>query len=303
MIREVKDMLLATVLLTSVMMSACAAPRAGSITETVQRDDFKERDEINQTYQLAPGARVEVSSIRGGVEIVNADTATAEVQIIRTARTRADLEYHKIEVEQAGNSLVVRGVQEPDQRRAQKIQVNHRVILKLPRHIDLTVGSLSGSLKAGDVDGQTHVSSISGSANVGNVGGKLQVSSISGSLEVGNVGADARVSSISGNLRLGQVNGSLDVSSVSGALNATLVSLSPQGIHIKSVSGSVEIAFKSEVNADFSAEHISGEVHLDVANVTRDSEVKSPDVRARIGAGGTPITISSVSGNIRLTRS
>jgi DUF4097 and DUF4098 domain-containing protein YvlB len=111
------------------------------------------------------------------------------------------------------------------------------------------------------------------------------------------------VNSISGNLRLGQVNGSLDVSSVSGAVNATLVSLSPQGIHITSVSGSVEIGFKSEVNADFNAEHVSGQVYLDVPNVTRDSDEKSSNVRARIGAGGTPITISSVSGNIRLTRS
>lgn len=295
--------MIATALLTSMMMLACGAPRAGFTTETAQKGDFQERDEINRTYQLVPGARVEVSSIRGPVEIVNADTATAEVRIIRTARTRADLEYHKIEVEQASNSLVVRGVQEPEPRRRQNIQVNHQVILKLPRRIDLSVNSVSGTLKVGDVDGQTHVSSISGSANIGNVGGKLQVSSVSGSLEVGNVGAEARVTSISGNLRLGKVSGSLDVLSVSGALNATLVSLSPQGIHIKSVSGSVEIGFKSEVNADFNAEHVSGQVYLDVPNVTRDSEAKSPNVRARIGTGGTPITISSVSGNIRLTRS
>ena len=292
----------ATVLLMSMMMLACGGPQAGFTTETAQRE-FQERDEFNQTYQLAPGTRVEVSSIRGRVEISNTDTTTAEVQIIRTARTRADLEYHKIEVEQAGNSLVVRGVQEPEDRRGQNIQVNQQVILKLPRRIDLAVSSVSGSLKAGDVDGQTHVSSISGSAKVGNVGGKLQVTSVSGSLDVGNVGADARVTSISGNVRLGQVNGSLDVTSVSGGLNTTLVSLSPQGIHIKSVSGSVEIGFKSEINADFNAENVSGEVYLDVPNVTRDSEAKSPNVRARIGTGGTPITITSVSGNIRLTRS
>ena len=292
-----------TALLMSVMMLACGTPRAGVTSETTQRSDFQERDEINQTYQLAPGTRVEVSSIRGSVEIVNGDTATAEVKIIRTARSRADLEYHKIEVEQTGNSLVVRGVQEPEQHRRQNIQVDHKVILKLPRSVDLSVSSVSGSLKVGDVDGQMYVSSISGSANIGNVGGKLQVSSISGRLEVGNVGADARVTSISGNLGLGQVNGSLDVSSVSGGLDATLVSLSPQGIHIKSVSGSVKIGFKSEVNADFNAEHVSGEVYLDVPNVIRESEEKSSNVRARIGAGGTPITISSVSGNIRLTRS
>jgi len=296
MIREVKNMFV-TALLTSLMMLACGAP------DTAQRSDFKERDEINQTYQLPAGARVEVSSIRGPVEITTGDTATAEVRIIRSARTRADLEYHKIEVEQSGNSLVVRGLQEPEQRRHQNIQVNHHVILKLPRRVDLAVSSISGSIKVGDIDGQSNVSSISGSAEFGNVGGKLRVSSISGSLEIGNVGADARVTSISGNVGLGQVTGSLDVSSVSGGLNATLVSLSAEGIHIRSVSGSVEIGFKSDVNADFEANHVSGQVHLDVPNVTRDSEENSSNVRARIGTGGTPITISSVSGNIRLTRS
>jgi DUF4097 and DUF4098 domain-containing protein YvlB len=286
-----------TALLTSVMVLACGAP------ERAQNSDFKERDEFNQTYQLPAGARVEVSSIRGPVEITTGDSATAEVRIIRSARMRADLEYHKIEVEQSGNSLVVRGIQEPEQRRHQNIQVDHHVILKLPRRIDLAVSSVSGWIKVGDIDGQTNVSSISGSARFGDVGGKLQVTSISGSLKLGNVGADARVTSISGSVDLGQVTGSLEVTSVSGGLNATLVSLSPEGIHIKSISGSVEIGFKSDVNADFSAEHVSGQVSLDMPNVTRDSEEKSSSVRARIGAGGTPITISSVSGNIRLTRS
>jgi DUF4097 and DUF4098 domain-containing protein YvlB len=284
------------------MLLACGTPSAGFTTETTQNRDFKERDEVNQTYELTPGARVEVSSIRGPVEIFTADTTTAEVKIIRTAGTRADLDYHKIEVQLAGNSLVVRGVQE-NGGRGEKIYVNHHVVLKLPRRIDLSVKSISGWIKVGNVDGQTHVRSISGSADIGNVGDRLQVSSVSGSLEVANVGAEARVNSISGDLRLGQVSGSLEVSGVSGGVKATLVSLSPQGIHIKSVSGSIEIGFKSEVNADFNAESVSGQVYLDVPNVTRDSEIKPPNVRARIGAGGTPITIFSVSGNIRLTRS
>lgn len=292
--------MIVTALLTCLMMLVSGAPVT---TATVQRRDFKERDEINRTFQLAPGARVEVSSIRGPVEITTGDSATAEVQIIRSARTREDLEYHKIEVEQTSNGLVVRGVQEPEQRQRENIQVNHQVILKLPRRIDLTVSSVSGSLKVGDIDGETRVNSISGSGNIGNTGGKLQVSSISGSLDVGNVGGDAKVNSISGNLGLGQVNGSLDVSSVSGGLHATLLSLSPQGIHIRSVSGSIEIGFKSEVNADFNAESVSGEVYLNVPNVIRESEENSSHVRARIGGGGTPISITSVSGNIRLTQS
>ena len=103
-----------TALLTCVMMLGSVAPRAGTMT-TGQRD-FKERDEFKQTYQLPQGARVEISSIRGSVKITNSDSATAEVRVIRTARNRADLEYHKIEVAQTGNTLVVRGVQDPRER-------------------------------------------------------------------------------------------------------------------------------------------------------------------------------------------
>jgi hypothetical protein len=289
-------------LLLGLFVFACGTPATESAPETAQRHNFREREEINQKYQLAHGARVEVSSIRGHVDILNSDSGMAEVQIIRTARTRADLEYHKIEIEHSGNSLVVRGVQEGEERRERNIQVDHQVILKVPRAIDLKVSSVSGHLKVGDVDGETRVHSISGHANIGNLGGKLQVTSISGNLDVGDINADARINSISGNVRLNQVNGSVDVTSVSGTLNAKLLSLSPQGIHIKSISGSVEIGFKSDVNADFSADSISGQVYLDVPNVMRDSEVREPNVRARIGAGGTPIEISSVSGNIRLTR-
>jgi hypothetical protein len=297
----VKDMIKA--LLLSLMMLACGGPLAGYAPETAQNPDFREREEINQKYTLAPGARVEVSSIRGHVQVLNSDSGMAEVQIIRTARTRADLEYHKVEVEHSGNSLVVRGVQEPEARQRQNIRVDHQVILKVPRSVELKVSSVSGHLKVGDIDGETRVTSISGDASIGNVGGKLNVRSISGSLTVGDINADARVNSISGNVRLSQVNGSIDVTSVSGTLSAKLVSLSPQGIHIRSISGSVEIGFKRDVNADFSAVSISGQVHLDVPNVVRDNETNSSTVRARIGAGGTPIEITSVSGNIRLTRS
>lgn len=294
--------MIAKVLFTSMMMLTCAAPAAFN-TATAQRRDFTERDEINQTYQLPRGARVEISSIRGPVQIVTSNTATAEVQIIRSARTRDDLQYHKIEVAQVGDGLVVRGLQEPEDRRRQNIQVDHHVMLKLPRHIDLSISSISGWIKVADVDGQARVSSISGAASFGDVGGKLQLNSISGSVDIGNVGGEARVNGVSGNVRLGQVNGTLDVFSVSGAVNATVVSLSPQGILIRSVSGSVEIGLRGEVNADFKAEHFTGQVYIDVPNVIRNTEAESKDVHARIGAGGSPITISSVSGNIRLTRS
>ena len=298
MIKEIRYVITVVMMLGSGFLLARFPTATARLT-----DDFQEREEINRKYQLAPAASVQVSGIRGPVEIFNTDTTTAEVQVIRTARTRADLEYHKVEVEQLGNSVVVRGVQEPQASRGQNVQVNHHVIIKVPRRVNLAVTSVSGWLRVADTDGQTKVNSISGSAIFGNVGGSLQVRSISGDFQVGSVGADALVTSVSGDVRVGQLNGSLDVSSVSGSVKATVDRLDTGGIHIKSVSGSVEIGFKGEVNADFNAEGFSGRVYLEIPGVSKESEVKSSQVRARIGVGGSPIMITGVSGNIRLTRS
>jgi hypothetical protein len=69
---------------------------------------------------------------------------------------------------------------------------------------------------------------------------------------------------------------------------------------VNSISGPANFG---NVSGKLQVSSVSGQVYLDVRNVMRESEEKSSNVRARIGAGGTPITISSVSGNIPLTRS
>jgi hypothetical protein len=142
---------------------------------------------------------------------------------------------------------VVKGITESEQRQTDN-PVDHQVILKLPRRIDLSVSKVNGPLKVGDMDGL------------------------------------------------------LDVSKVKGALTANLVSLSPRGINIDGVAGAVEIGFKSEVNADLNVTKVVGQIYLNVPNVNQNFHAPH-SVRARFGTGGTPITITKVVGDIRLTRS
>ncbi|MBA3439618.1 MAG: DUF4097 family beta strand repeat protein [Pyrinomonadaceae bacterium] len=270
--------------------------------ERSEDSDFQERDETRQTYQLSPGARVEVSSISGSVDIETGNTDQAEVHIIRTARRRSDLEYRRIIVEHTPTNLSVRGEQDRDHRPPRGVEVRQRVILKLPRQVDLSTSSVSGSVRIGGVDGPVKVSSVSGSVTMSDAGGDVRVTSVSGSVRIGEVKGGVRASSISGSLDVEQAVGYLDVSSVSGSVSATIARLAERGLSIKSISGPVELRFSDDVNADLQADSISGGVHVDVPNVTLQGKLNSSNVRARIGAGGAPIIISSVSGNVRLTR-
>ena len=227
--------------------------------------DFSERDEINQTYQLSAGARVEVRGINGAVDIETASGSTAEVHIVRTARSREDLNYHKIIIEPTANSLVVRGEKERDHESGEHA-VRQRVTLKLPRQVDLTASGINGRTTVGEIDGPVKLSGINGRVDVA------------------------------------QALGYSDISGINGHVQVNIARLSERGIHVSGVNGGVELRFSEELNADLEVSGINGSVNTDVANVMVIGKISRQNFRAKIGAGGTPIVVTGINGSLKLGR-
>lgn len=271
-------------------------------TDSSSNSNLREQDEIRQTLKLAPGTRVEIASIRGSVEIETANIEEAEIHIVRSAKSRAELEQYKVGVEHNATSLTIRG----EQRRRTSgsgfgPEVSHHVRLRLPRRVDLSIQSIGGSVKIGDVGGQLAVSSVSGSLWVGAVDGQVQVSGISGAVTLGRVSQQVEIKSVSGGVKIEQAVGALNVSGVSGSLSAGISRLE-RGVQINSVSGQVELRFRDELNAQLSTDNITGEVSLDVPNVSVQSRSGASAIRATIGKGGPTISINGVSNGVRLAQ-
>lgn len=265
--------------------------------------EFRERDEIRQTFRLAPDARVEVSSIRGLVEIETANIEVAEIQIVRSARSRNELEQYKIGIVNTPQSLIIRG--ETRQRISGTgfgPDVRHQVTLRLPRRVDLFINSISGGVRIGDIKGQLVVSSISGSVSTGAVDGQVQVSGVSGEVTIGRASRQVEIKSVSGNVNIGQVVGYLNVSGVTGNLSVSIAELGERGVEINSISGQVELRFKGELNAQLNTNSISGKVSIEVPNVIVQSRPNASQIRALIGKGGSPISINSVTSYVRLVQ-
>ena len=236
-----------------------------SNTTNVDRDsDLPEKDEFHQSYQLAAGARVEVQAINGSVEIATASGSTAEVNIIRSARTREDLDYHKVLVEQTGTSLVVNG--EKHTGYSDHRDVRQRVVLSLPRQIDLGVSGVNGKVSVGEIDGPVRLSGINGRVDVA------------------------------------QAVGYSNISGINGRVKVTISRLGEQGIHVSGVNGGVELFFSDDLNADLDVTGINGSVNADVANVTVFGKVDRQNFHAKIGSGGSPIKVSGVNGHVKLAR-
>ena len=229
--------------------------------------DLPEVDEMNQTLELASGARVEVSGINGTVEIETSNTSAAEVHIVRSANNRADLEFHKIVIEQASNRLVVRGEKENDRtRNGHGHEVRQRVTLKIPRQVDLSTSGVNGRVMVGAIDGPVRLSGINGKVDVA------------------------------------QARGYSDISGVNGRVSITVSGLGERGIHVSGINGGVDLRFAEDLNADLDVSAVNGPVNTDVSNVTIQGKLDRSNFRAKIGSGGSPISISGVNGRVRLSR-
>ncbi|HEX9918842.1 MAG TPA: DUF4097 family beta strand repeat-containing protein, partial [Pyrinomonadaceae bacterium] len=228
-------------------------------------DGRTEREELRQTYQLSPGARVELSNINGSIDIDTAEGNTAELRITSYSR---EANPRKLNVAQTASSLAVRGeARRPNNGDGMNFDnTSYRVALKLPRRVELTVDGASGSVRVGELDGAVRLKNVSGSVGVA------------------------------------QAAGSAEVSRVSGSITLKMAKPGAGGVRIESVSGKVSLGFMDDVNADLQTTGIKGKVYLELANVSVQGEMNRADFRARVGTGGVPINISDVTGSVRLTR-
>jgi hypothetical protein len=229
--------------------------------------EFTERDEFRQSYTLAPGAPVRVSGINGSVDVETSAGGAAEVYVLRTARNRSDLDYHKVIVEQTASGLVVRGESSRDEGwrgGGDNHQVRQRVTMKIPRNVDFTASGINGRATVGELDGPVKLSGINGRVDVA------------------------------------QARGYVDISGINGAVTMLITQVTERGIRVSGINGRVELKFDGALNADLSVNGVNGAVNADMPNVQVQGRVSRTSFNAKIGAGGAPINVSGVNGSVNL---
>ena len=227
--------------------------------------EWPEKDEFRQSYTIAAGSQVEVRAVNGSVTIETTGGTTAEVHVIRSARRRQDLELRKVIVEQAGNRFVVRSERDSGVRRDG--EVRQKVMLKLPRKVDLEVHGINGSVKAGEIEGRGSVSGVNGKVELTQFGGIKKISGINGSVWV------------------------------------SVARLEEEGMKISGVNGRVEVQFATDLNAEIHASGINGKVETDLpATALLSGGRHRSNFKARVGVGGPLITVSGVNGKVALKK-
>jgi DUF4097 and DUF4098 domain-containing protein YvlB len=226
------------------------------------------RDEIRRTFELAPGATVEINGINGSVKVETSESKTAEVYIERKASSPEALQRRKVIVEGDANSLRISGEKADNGLFSRLFGSNgsETVSLKLPRQISLRTKGVNGSVIAGE---------ITGSVEVRGVNGRVQIAGASGTA---------------------------DFKGINGNISVGLKELSQAGASISGINGNIELKLGPGLNADLDANGMNGRVISEIPGVTVE-QYKHGKYSAVIGTGGNAISVKGINGNVRLTRS
>jgi DUF4097 and DUF4098 domain-containing protein YvlB len=225
------------------------------------------RQEIRQSYQLSPGARVELTGLNGAVKIETSDSNTAEVYIERTAGSQEAMDRRKVTIEADANRLTIRGekVDSGFLSRFFGSSAGESATLKLPRQVSVYAKGVNGAFVTTEIDGAVEATGINGRVQIGSAVGKATFTGINGNIVVGLKKIDA------------------------------------DGVTLSGINGNIELQLGADVNADFDVRGLNGRVVTDLPNVTIDKS-KHGSYSARIGSGGAGISAKGINGNIRFTR-
>lgn len=225
------------------------------------------REQIRKSFELAPGAKVEISGINGAVKIETSNTKTADVLIERSASSQEALDRRKLIVDGDANGLRISSEKEESGFLSHLFGSNSRedVTLKLPRQISLITRGVNGSVTIGELDGSVEVHGING---------RVQIAGATG---------NAVLNGINGNIQLG------------------LRQLNNDGVSLNGINGNIELQLNEGLNADLDAHGMNGRVLSDLPGVSVEKD-RGGRYLAHIGAGGNTISAYGINGNIRLTR-
>jgi hypothetical protein len=217
---------------------------------------------ITRTYPLGDNASVSLVNLTGNVTIEGWDQPEAEVKVKKEGGTQQDRQSIEIRLASSSDQLSL----ETSPTRSSPVEVHYEV--RLPRRVRQL------EIKSAD--------------------SKVELSRITGAITVVLQGSE---------IELKEVSGAVRTKIVSGDTKATLRKDGPGGPQeFTSVSGDIELRLEADANVDIKAETIDGEIDIDDDLELRlDKRKMGQSASGRIGRGGVPVTIKTVSGDIKIS--
>lgn len=275
---------------------------AGCVTVDSHSEIVREE----KRFTVSGTADLRLTTFDGSIQILAWDKPDVLVEIEKRGPTKAALDELVIEAEQKGNVITLE-VQRP---RAESFRgigfhrsASARLVVSVPRDINITARSGDGSIKIERVNGRLELRTGDGSIRASEVSGELQFDTGDGSITVdkaqGRLAADTGDGSVEVEGKLASVK--LHTGDGSVVYRADQGSAMADNWEITTGDGSVSVYLPQGFAAEVDAHTGDGSIRSDLQGLpspTGDEARRT--LRGRIGEGGRVLRIRTGDGAIRL---
>lgn len=267
------------------------------------------REEFQRTYELRPGARLNLESFNGRVEIRTWDQNKVEIHGTKYASTEEGLKLLKVDVASSPDLLEIRSVRPGGSGAGSWMRGNYGVSFRItvPRqtHLDKLTTS-NGPIKVDGIEGRMRLTTSNGPVDVDASTGELDVRTSNGPVELTRFSGRAAVHTSNGPievsalkldpavpLRLETSNGPIDITLPSSAA-------APE-VRAHSSNGPISLRLPEGVNGRVRA-------HTSNSKVSTDFELTGAErgkarLEGALGNGKGPLfDLTTSNGPIHLTR-
>ncbi len=255
---------------------------------------------VTAKFPLIASAKFSLNNLRGDVTIEGTDDTSASVKVIKKGGTSAERKEVKIGFSTIGNNLILKSPS------IIPSNIDLAYEIKLPRSLgQARVEVVSSKVKVTDIDALVDIKSVSGAIELAKIKGGITANTQSGDITLSQASGDITITSSSGKIELNEVNGAnIKTNNTQGDTRAIINSTatSADALTFESVSGDIDVKFKSEINAELDAGTVSGTIDVQGLGIQVKRAPGSATAAGRVGIGGQPLKIKTTSGNIKVTK-
>lgn len=236
---------------------------------------------VTQHFDFPDASNLSINNISGDISIEAWDGPGAELTVTkRGGSTRARAET-RIKYKAEGGNLTLTTAP------ASGRNVTVEYELKLPRTV-----------------GRIEITTTDSTIRVSDISGEILVKTANGSIKMSDVIGRIKAETLSGNIDLRDVAGSAVTKTGSGDTHVELARVDEgEPLEFSSMSGSINVRFDSDIDADLSAHTTSGNIDLDPEfGIEVKSGLVGASASGKIGKGGRPLNLKTLSGNIKVSR-
>lgn len=266
-------------------------------------DDFDiggERREapFHYSFDMRPGARLEVEGFNGSVEIQSWDQNKADISGAKYGNSDAALDAIRIDARQTPDGVMVRAV------RASGFRGNlgTKFVIQVPRNTRLDrIVTSNGGIRIENTEGPVVARTSNGGVRLAGVHGDVDVTTSNGGVDVDGATGRAVLNTSNAHIQVARLSGPVHAQTSNGSVTLEFDSTPKDDVRADTSNASITIRMPGDAAVRLRASTSNASINTDF-DVTARGEISKTRLEGTINGSGPLMELTTSNGGIHIER-